>query len=660
MSSNVEAAALSRVVGQSRRSIRTTAKAAAAGAGPLLALVMMGGGVMPASVARAGTPQIVVYTGPNGGNWSLNSNWTPANTPSAGDTIFVTLAPTSAFSVNFDSSYSDISGSRPAQLTINSSTTFPVTLNQVTALRNLFVGIETIGTTGQATYNQTGSTHGPGTLFLGGNVGGSGTYLLSSAGVLSANSEVVGSAGAGTFSQSGGSNSTSGDLSIAQFANSAGTYSLTGTSSLSVGGSLYIGGSSGGAGGSGSFTIAGGTVSVPANIMRVYNTTGTQLNLSSGVLRTKALDLSGQPSLLNWTGGTLAFPAGYTVNSAFALGSTISMPGSGVLSNDAAAATNSGTINMNGGTLSGTGLLTNAGTINGPGTVAVPISNTGTISNAVGTLVVNANVTSSGSATFAAGQQWATGTTFTNTAGIAGFQSDPGGATGAYNLNVNDTGGLVFFLGGTDHLAGLSIASGVTAEIHAAAAPFHFPTIVDVTNLSFPGTGSGPGSGKLDVQVGELIVQSSVATVQGMLANNNVTSTNLASNTALGYKDLNNGKTEVRFTVKGDANLDGLVNVGDLGALATNYGLSAGAVWSQGNFNNDAIVNVGDLGILATNYGMSLAGGPSAGGAVAADAAVAVAAVPEPSMIAPMALLLSSIGARRFTRRKTLGPSGRR
>ncbi|NLE28982.1 MAG: hypothetical protein GX629_04855, partial [Phycisphaerae bacterium] len=64
--------------------------------------------------------------------------------------------------------------------------------------------------------------------------------------------------------------------------------------------------------------------------------------------------------------------------------------------------------------------------------------------------------------------------------------------------------------------------------------------------------------------------------------------------------------------IPGDANGDGVVNVGDLGILAANYGrdLQAQGVpqaqwWGLGDFNNDGVVNVGDLGILAANYGSS-------------------------------------------------------
>ncbi len=54
----------------------------------------------------------------------------------------------------------------------------------------------------------------------------------------------------------------------------------------------------------------------------------------------------------------------------------------------------------------------------------------------------------------------------------------------------------------------------------------------------------------------------------------------------------------------GDATLDDSVDVGDLGVLAANYGLS-GKAWIHGDFTGDGIVNVGDLGVLAANYGYS-------------------------------------------------------
>jgi hypothetical protein len=57
----------------------------------------------------------------------------------------------------------------------------------------------------------------------------------------------------------------------------------------------------------------------------------------------------------------------------------------------------------------------------------------------------------------------------------------------------------------------------------------------------------------------------------------------------------------------GDANGDGMVDVGDLGILAANYG-GTNKSWAEGDFNGDKLVDVGDLGILAANYG---SGSPS-------------------------------------------------
>jgi len=56
----------------------------------------------------------------------------------------------------------------------------------------------------------------------------------------------------------------------------------------------------------------------------------------------------------------------------------------------------------------------------------------------------------------------------------------------------------------------------------------------------------------------------------------------------------------------GDVNLDGAVNVGDLGIIAFNWG-GTGKVWTTGDIaNEDGLVNAGDYGVLAANWGWTL------------------------------------------------------
>ena len=69
---------------------------------------------------------------------------------------------------------------------------------------------------------------------------------------------------------------------------------------------------------------------------------------------------------------------------------------------------------------------------------------------------------------------------------------------------------------------------------------------------------------------------------------------------------LNGGSPKQFF--HGDANLDGAVNIIDLGVLSSNYE-GAGKDWSSADFNGDGVVNVVDLGVLSSHYGSATAGG---------------------------------------------------
>jgi probable HAF family extracellular repeat protein len=83
----------------------------------------------------------------------------------------------------------------------------------------------------------------------------------------------------------------------------------------------------------------------------------------------------------------------------------------------------------------------------------------------------------------------------------------------------------------------------------------------------------------------------------------------------------------------GDANLDGAVNVGDLGILALNWSQS-GKTWLQADFTGEGTVDLGDLGVLAANWGWVRAPGGAG-------------AVPEPA-----GLILLAAGGLELVRRR--------
>lgn len=95
--------------------------------------------------------------------------------------------------------------------------------------------------------------------------------------------------------------------------------------------------------------------------------------------------------------------------------------------------------------------------------------------------------------------------------------------------------------------------------------------------------------------------------------------------------DIDTWVTDLFGTAKGDANLDGQVNIGDLTLLAANFGQSGR--WSSGDFSHDGVVNIGDLTLLASSFGFTTYSMP----------------IPEPQLVS---LFLSILGLTSLVRRK--------
>jgi autotransporter-associated beta strand protein len=70
---------------------------------------------------------------------------------------------------------------------------------------------------------------------------------------------------------------------------------------------------------------------------------------------------------------------------------------------------------------------------------------------------------------------------------------------------------------------------------------------------------------------------------------------------------LSSGQIEIKYTLLGDANLDGIVNGSDFSILAANFGQGA-TNWDQGNFLFGSSVNGSDFSALAANFGQGDSG----------------------------------------------------
>lgn len=99
----------------------------------------------------------------------------------------------------------------------------------------------------------------------------------------------------------------------------------------------------------------------------------------------------------------------------------------------------------------------------------------------------------------------------------------------------------------------------------------------------------------------------------------------------------------VRYTLLGDGNLDGTVNIGDFAVLASNFNLPGD--WVDGDFNYNGQVTIADFAQLAAHFNLSLPGGLP-------DSARPASAVPE-------AALSSVAGAAALLMRRRSRRSGR-
>jgi hypothetical protein len=111
---------------------------------------------------------------------------------------------------------------------------------------------------------------------------------------------------------------------------------------------------------------------------------------------------------------------------------------------------------------------------------------------------------------------------------------------------------------------------------------------------------------------------------------------------AIGYADGSDGSginpasdtIELKYTLAGDANLDGAVDSADAITMARNYLTPGKSNWDQGNFNYDSTINLSDAQILQPNFGKTL---------TTTAAAVEAAATVVPPRPAPLAVTHAAV-----------------
>jgi hypothetical protein len=447
---------------------------------------------------------------------------------------------------------------------------------------------EFVGYSGLGSFNQSGGTNtfiGGYPLILGYFAGGTGNYALSG-GMFNANGspEYVGQSGAGTFNQSGGTNTGSMSVYLGHLNGSSGTYNLSAgmlsSSFESIGAGLGTFGNfnqSGGTNALSSSNGATGDIVGSDGGTGVYTLTGGLLVAGS---RSQIIG-DGSRGIFNQSGGTNSFSTG-SVNLGY-------LPGS------------SGTYTLSGGSVSGnlenvgssgTADFNQSGGTNAPTGIYLGFS-----SGSTGTYVLTGGNLSVGASAFIGGDG-------KNARGIGNLSvSGSAQLNVAHALTIFSTGSVTITGNTNTTLGSLQISPAGSLAMDGP----HASVLINYGNLANPTASirqylqNGYNGGNWDAG--------------GMLPNPTagaITSATAAASSAfsIGYADgsdgvvagLSGGQEEIKFTYGGDANLDGQVNLSDLTILANHFG-STGVNWDQGDFSYDGSVNLSDLTLLASHFG---------------------------------------------------------
>ena len=294
---------------------------------------------------------------PNG-NWNDPSNWTSNRVPTASDSA-VLHTNDSNIAVNYNSDNPAINTfSIAAPRGESSSYAGTMTLNLIAGTLRV-IGDPTaaggnqssLGGNGRGVINQSGGSliisgtdvngAANGSLILGADTVGVGTYNLSGAGNLSINRfEIIGNLGTGVFNQIAGTHSVGTDLTVGRYG--TGVFNQTGGTST-IGGTLYI---SRYAGSTGIYNLNGGNLYANGGI--VNNGTFIQTNGQNLQSRGFSTGLSNSGTF-NLTSGSLTLsPINNATNGGLSNSGTFNLTSGSLTLGNNANVTNTNTFNITG------------------------------------------------------------------------------------------------------------------------------------------------------------------------------------------------------------------------------------------------------------------------------------------------------------------------
>jgi autotransporter-associated beta strand protein len=249
--------------------------------------------------------------------------------------------------------------------------------------------------------------------------------------------------------------------------------------------------------------------------------------------------------------------------------------------------------------------------------------------------------------------------TTASTVTLSGANSYTGGTTVSAGTLIAANGDA--FAGGSVNVADAALGqaqAGLTKAVTVSTLNTNASGKFDLTNNSMVAKGMTDSAVRTQLQSGYNGGAWNGAT--------GIVSSSVTSETSVGYAtQAQTGVTDfkgvtglaatdvlVKYTYAGDANLDGKVDIGDLGLLAGAWQQLSGKVWFDGDFTYDGAVDIGDLGLLAGNWQKGTAGNPNPplmdfNTALAQFSAFEGVVVPEPMSLSLLALGGLALGRRR-------------